>query len=84
MRIDETIKRRFRAPYFCLSDTAQLDARGFACALFWWLSTSYFYTWPEKIVVTPTLRRFNLLLARRVLGEPILLIYLAGIRHFGV
>jgi len=78
MRIDELLKGASERLTF-VSDTAQLDVR-LLLAHVLAVSTSYFYTWPEKIVSDVDLERFNLLLARRVLGEPIA--YLLGHQAF--
>jgi release factor glutamine methyltransferase len=78
MRIDELLKGASERLTF-VSDTAQLDAR-LLLAHVLAVSTSYFYTWPEKAVSDADLERFNLLLARRVLGEPIA--YLLGHQAF--
>jgi release factor glutamine methyltransferase len=78
MRIDELLKGASERLTF-VSDTAQLDVR-LLLAHVLAVSTSYFYTWPEKIVSDADLERFNLLLARRVLGEPIA--YLLGHQAF--
>ncbi|MDE8604007.1 peptide chain release factor N(5)-glutamine methyltransferase [Marinomonas sp. RSW2] len=78
MRIDELLKGASERLTF-VSDTAQLDVR-LLLAHVLAVSTSYFYTWPEKVVGEADLERFNLLLARRVLGEPIA--YLLGHQAF--
>ena len=78
MRIDELLKGAYERLTF-VSETAQLDAQ-LLLAHVLAVSTSYFYTWPEKLVSTSDVGRFNDLLARRELGEPVA--YLLGQQAF--
>lgn len=78
MRIDELLKGASERLIF-VSDTAQLDVR-LLLAHVLTVSTSYFYTWPEKTVSDVDVEQFNLLLARRALGEPVA--YLLGHQAF--
>jgi release factor glutamine methyltransferase len=78
MRIDELLKGAYERLTF-VSETAQLDAQ-LLLAHVLAVSTSYFYTWPEKLVSTSDVERFNDLLARRELGEPVA--YLLGQQAF--
>ncbi|WP_067102070.1 peptide chain release factor N(5)-glutamine methyltransferase [Marinomonas atlantica] len=61
------------------SDTAQLDAQ-LLLAHVLGVSTSYFFTWPEKVVSDSTNEQFNALLTRREQGEPIA--YILGQQDF--
>lgn len=78
MRIDELLKGAYERLTF-VSETAQLDAQ-LLLAHVLAVSASYFYTWPEKRVTTADVERFNDLLARRELGEPVA--YLLGQQAF--
>lgn len=62
-----------------VSDTAQLDAQ-LLLAHVLEVSTSYFYTWPDKTVESASIERFDVLLVRRERGEPIA--YLLGHQAF--
>jgi len=78
MRIDALLKGALERLTF-VSDTAQLDAQlllGHVLSV----STSYFYTWPEKQVDVEHMEIFNGLLDRREQGEPIA--YLLGHQAF--
>ncbi|WP_321160289.1 hypothetical protein [Marinomonas rhodophyticola] len=81
MRIDELLKGAYERLTF-VSDTAQLDAQ-LLLAHVLKVSTSYFYTWPDKTVESANIERFDVLLVRRERGEVPLLIYL-DIKHFGL
>ena len=78
MRIDELLKGA-SGRLSSISDTAQLDAQ-LLLAHVLNVSTSYFYTWPEKTVSHVEIEQFDDLLARRELGEPIA--YLLGQQSF--
>lgn len=78
MRIDELLKGAYERLTF-VSDTAQLDAQ-LLLAHVLEVSTSYFYTWPDKMVESANIERFDVLLARRERGEPIA--YLLGHQAF--
>lgn len=78
MRIDELLKGAFERLTFA-SETAQLDAQ-LLLAHVLSVSTSYFYTWPEKQVDAADIERFNTLLTRRAQGEPVA--YLLGHQAF--
>ncbi|MEP3348348.1 MAG: peptide chain release factor N(5)-glutamine methyltransferase [Marinomonas sp.] len=78
MRIDELLKGALERLTF-VSDTAQLDAQ-LLLAHVLSVSTSYFYTWPEKLVDEEQIAAFNQLLARREKGEPVA--YLLGHQAF--
>jgi release factor glutamine methyltransferase len=78
MRIDELLKGAYERLTF-VSDTAQLDAQ-LLLAHVLDVSTSYFYTWPDKTVESANIERFDVLLARRELGEPVA--YLLGYQAF--
>jgi len=78
MRIDELLKGACERLIF-VSDTARLDAQ-LLLAHVLAVSTSYFYTWPEKLVSMTDIERFDGLLARRELGEPVA--YLLGHQAF--
>lgn len=69
MRIDELLKGAYER-LSSISETAQLDAQ-LLLAHVLAVSTSYFYTWPEKDVCVADMDRFDSLLARRELGEPV-------------
>ena len=78
MRIDELLKGALERLTF-VSDTAQLDVQ-LLLAHVLSVSTSYFYTWPEKQVDEEQIAAFNQLLARREKGEPVA--YLLGHQAF--
>ncbi|MEP0074245.1 MAG: peptide chain release factor N(5)-glutamine methyltransferase [Marinomonas sp.] len=78
MRIDELLKGASERLTF-VSETAQLDAQ-LLLAHVLSVSTSYFYTWPEKLVDEEQIAVFNHLLARREKGEPVA--YLLGHQAF--
>lgn len=78
MRMDELLKGAFQR-LSSVSDTAQLDAQ-LLLAHVLGVSTSYFYTWPEKEVSAIDVERFYTLLVRRELGEPVA--YLLGQQSF--
>ncbi|WP_111638811.1 peptide chain release factor N(5)-glutamine methyltransferase [Marinomonas shanghaiensis] len=78
MRMDELLKGAYER-LSSVSDTAQLDAQ-LLLAHVLTVSTSYFYTWPEKMVGSDDITRFNDLLARREQGEPVA--YLLGYQAF--
>lgn len=78
MRIDELLKGAIQRLY-SISETAQLDAQ-LLLAHVLAVSTSYFYTWPEKEVSAADISRFNGLLERRESGEPVA--YLLGQQSF--
>jgi release factor glutamine methyltransferase len=78
MRMDELLKGAYER-LSSVSDTAQLDAQ-LLLAHVLTVSTSYFYTWPEKMVGSGDITRFNDLLARREQGEPVA--YLLGYQAF--
>ncbi|ETX09516.1 N5-glutamine S-adenosyl-L-methionine-dependent methyltransferase [Marinomonas ushuaiensis DSM 15871] len=78
MRIDVLLKGALERLTF-VSDTAQLDAQ-LLLAHVLSVSTSYFYTWPEKQVDVERIELFNGLLDRREQGEPIA--YLLGHQAF--
>ena len=78
MRIDELLKGAYERLTF-VSDTAQLDAQ-LLLAHVLKVSTSYFYTWPDKTVESANIERFDVLLVRRERGEPIA--YLLGHQAF--
>ncbi|MGB0898211.1 MAG: peptide chain release factor N(5)-glutamine methyltransferase [Psychrobium sp.] len=61
------------------SDSALLDVQ-ILLAHVLNVSRSHFYTWPDKVVESSNLNRFNDLLARRVDGEPIA--YIIGQQEF--
>lgn len=62
-----------------VSDTAQLDAQ-LLLAHVLNVSTSYFFTWPEKDVSPESCATFESLLVRREIGEPIA--YILGEQDF--
>jgi release factor glutamine methyltransferase len=76
--MDELLKGAYER-LSSVSDTAQLDAQ-LLLAHVLAVSTSYFYTWPEKMVGSDDITRFNDLLARREQGEPVA--YLLGYQAF--
>ncbi|TYL48638.1 peptide chain release factor N(5)-glutamine methyltransferase [Marinomonas sp. IMCC 4694] len=78
MRIDEVLKGAYERLVF-VSETAQLDAQ-LLLAHVLSVSTSYFYTWPEKVISDDMLVAFNQLLDRRAQGEPVA--YLLGHQAF--
>lgn len=78
MRMDELLKGAYER-LSSVSDTAQLDAQ-LLLAHVLTVSTSYFYTWPEKMVGSDDITRFNDLLERRERGEPVA--YLLGYQAF--
>lgn len=78
MRIDALVKGAIERLTF-VSDTAQLDAQ-LLLAHVLSVSTSYFYTWPEKLVDSEDIDAFNTLLSRREHGEPVA--YLLGHQAF--
>lgn len=78
MRIDKLLKGAYERLTF-VSETARLDAQ-LLLAHVLAVSTSYFYTWPEKLVSAADVERFDGLLARRELGEPVA--YLLGQQEF--
>lgn len=78
MRIDVLLKGAVERLKF-VSETAQLDAQ-LLLAHVLSVSTSYFYTWPEKPVDEEQIGIFNQLLTRREQGEPIA--YLLGHQAF--
>ena len=78
MRIDELLKGAYER-LSSVSETALLDAQ-LLLAHVLAVSTSYFYTWPEKEVSVRDSERFNVLLSRRELGEPVA--YLLGEQSF--
>ncbi|WP_137170335.1 peptide chain release factor N(5)-glutamine methyltransferase [Marinomonas sp. FW-1] len=78
MRIDELLKGASER-LSSVSETALLDAQ-LLLAHVLAVSTSYFYTWPEKKVSVRDSERFNVLLSRRELGEPVA--YLLGEQSF--
>ena len=78
MQIDELLKGAIKRLTF-VSDTAQLDAQ-LLLAHVLLVSTSYFYTWPEKYVDAEHIDMFNALLKRREQGEPVA--YLIGYQAF--
>lgn len=78
MRIDELLKdasERLSA----VSDTALLDVQ-LLLAHVLNVSTSYFHTWPERLVTTSNVELFYRLLIRRENGEPVA--YLLGHQAF--
>ncbi|MFT2110036.1 peptide chain release factor N(5)-glutamine methyltransferase [Marinomonas sp. 2405UD68-3] len=78
MRIDESIQKG-AAVLAASSDTALLDAQ-LLLANALKVSSSYLYTWPERILTLEQEKAFNALLDARVLGEPIA--YLLGVQEF--
>ncbi|MEO9275651.1 peptide chain release factor N(5)-glutamine methyltransferase [Marinomonas sp. 5E14-1] len=78
MQIDELLKGALERLTF-VSDTAKLDAQ-LLLAHVLSVSTSYFYTWPEKQVDEKQITAFHQLLARREKGEPVA--YLLGHQAF--
>ncbi len=62
-----------------VSDTPRLDLEVLLCHVMQ-QSRSYLYTWPERVVETLLVRRFEHLLERRMLGEPVA--YLVGTKDF--
>ncbi len=78
MRIDELLKGASQR-LISVSETAQLDAQ-LLLAHVLEVSTAYFYTWPDKMVESANLERFDGLLARREQGEPVA--YLLGHQAF--
>lgn len=78
MRMDELLKGAYER-LSSISDTAQLDAQ-LLLAHVLTVSTSYFYTWPEKEVDVTDMERFHDLLVRRERGEPVA--YLLGYQAF--
>lgn len=78
MRIDELLKGATKR-LISVSETAQLDAQ-LLLAHVLEVSTAYFYTWPDKMVESAKIERFDGLLARRELGEPVA--YLLGHQAF--
>lgn len=79
MRIDVLLKGALERLKF-VSETAQLDAQ-LLLAHVLSVPTSYFYTWPEKLVDEEQIAAFNHLLIRREKGEPVA--YLLGHQAFG-
>lgn len=61
------------------SDTPRLDVEVLLCHVVQ-QSRSYIYTWPERVVEPDLMRRFEDLLERRMLGEPVA--YLVGTKDF--
>ena len=78
MRIDELLKGASQR-LISVSETAQLDAQ-LLLAHVLEVSTAYFYTWPDKMVESANIERFDGLLARREQGEPVA--YLLGHQAF--
>jgi len=78
MRIEELLKGATERLNF-VSETAQLDAQ-LLLAHVMDVSTSYFYTWPEKQVEEERVNEFNTLLTLRESGKPIA--YLLGYQSF--
>lgn len=78
MRIDVLLKGALERLKF-VSETAQLDAQ-LLLAHVLSVPTSYFYTWPEKLVDEEQIAAFNHLLIRREKGEPVA--YLLGHQAF--
>ncbi|MBR7890008.1 peptide chain release factor N(5)-glutamine methyltransferase [Marinomonas sp. A79] len=78
MRIELLLKGAYERLNF-VSETAQLDAQ-LLLAHVLDVSTSYFYTWPEKQVSDDNIRVFDDLLSRREQGEPVA--YLLGHQAF--
>ncbi|MDB4837803.1 peptide chain release factor N(5)-glutamine methyltransferase [Marinomonas sp.] len=78
MRIDELLKGASKRLSF-VSDTSQLDAQLLLSHVLS-VSSSYFYTWPEKNINASDLEKFEDLLVRREAGEPIA--YLLGSQSF--
>lgn len=78
MRIDELLKGATKR-LISVSETAQLDAQ-LLLAHVLEVSTAYFYTWPDKMVESTNIERFDGLLERREQGEPVA--YLLGHQAF--
>lgn len=78
MRIDELLKGATKR-LISVSETAQLDAQ-LLLAHVLEVSTAYFYTWPDKMVESAEIERFDGLLERREQGEPVA--YLLGHQAF--
>ncbi|MCB5162900.1 peptide chain release factor N(5)-glutamine methyltransferase [Marinomonas algarum] len=78
MQIDDVLKGAYKRLTF-VTDTPQLDAQ-LLLAKVLEVSTSYFYTWPEKIVSEAQYASFDALLSRREMGEPVA--YLLGYQAF--
>jgi len=75
MRIDELLKGAYERLNF-ISNSAQLDAQ-LLLAHVLGVATSYFYTWPDKVLEDSLAAEFDQLICRREAGEPIAYI----IRH---
>lgn len=78
MRIDESLQGAVERLRF-MSDTALLDAQ-LLLAQVLNVATSYFYSWPEKILTDSEQAQFDVLLKRREQGEPIA--YILGKQAF--
>ncbi|MFD1384167.1 peptide chain release factor N(5)-glutamine methyltransferase [Rhodanobacter aciditrophus] len=78
MTIDTLLKQAY-GRLDTLSDTAQLDAQ-LLLAHIMGVSTTYFFTWPDKSVCDAHQVGFETLLARREKGEPIA--YILGEQDF--
>ncbi|KZN12294.1 peptide chain release factor N(5)-glutamine methyltransferase [Marinomonas sp. TW1] len=78
MRIDESLQGAAERLRF-MSDTALLDAQ-LLLAQVLNVATSYFYSWPEKILTDNEQTQFDVLLKRREQGEPIA--YILGKQAF--
>lgn len=61
------------------SDTATLDVQVLLASVLK-VERSFFYTWPDKLLEDDILEQFELLLARRINGEPIA--YIVGEQEF--
>ncbi|AEF53761.1 peptide chain release factor N(5)-glutamine methyltransferase [Marinomonas posidonica] len=78
MRIDESLQGASERLRF-MSDTALLDAQ-LLLAQVLNVSTSYFYSWPERVLTNDELSSYDALLTRREKGEPIA--YILGKQAF--
>lgn len=78
MRIDESLQGAAERLRF-MSDTALLDAQLLLSHVLN-VTTSYFYSWPERVLIDHELAKFNALLKRREQGEPIA--YILGKQAF--
>ena len=77
--IIEQVLRQAAQRLSLVSETAQLDAQ-LLLAHIMSVSTTHFYTWPDKDVADQQLREFEQLLVRREQGEPIA--YIVGEQGF--
>ncbi|MUJ36281.1 peptide chain release factor N(5)-glutamine methyltransferase [Aliivibrio fischeri] len=79
LSIEALLKRSIQSLTLEGSDSPQVDAAVLLCHVLD-KPRSYLLTWPEKIVSDEELGNFNVLLERRLTGEPIA--YIVGYREF--